>query len=82
MPPCEYTVKSYQSTIQFWTFLVKGHSTQRSNFSFINSLKIFECATNWDSAVYTAQNFKVTISAAPNLKTPQQNRLYPGTFVK
>ena len=36
-----------RSIIQFWTFLAKGHSTL--NFPFINSLKIFKCATNRDS---------------------------------
>ena len=36
------------STIQFWTLLDKGHSTQASKFPFINSLKILESATNRD----------------------------------
>ena len=38
-----------RSTIQFWTLLAKGHSIETSNFPFIISLKILECATNRDS---------------------------------
>ena len=61
------TVKSRavdRSTIQFWTFLAKVHSTQESNFHFINSLKILECATNGDSLLlvtlrYIAEPSKV-----------------------
>ena len=50
------TVKSRavdRSTIQLWTLLAKGHITQASNFPFINSLKIIECATNQDSLLLT-----------------------------
>ena len=46
-----HTVKSRavdRSTIQFWTLLAKGHSTQGSNFPFIKSQKILGRATNWD----------------------------------
>ena len=37
------------STIQFWSLLAKGHSTEASNFPFINSLKTLRCATYRDS---------------------------------
>ena len=48
-PKIVCTVKSREvdwSTIQFWTLLAKGHSTEPSNFPFIRSLKIVGCATN------------------------------------
>ena len=37
-----------RSTIQFWNFWAKGHSTQGSNFPFIKSQKILGRATNRD----------------------------------
>ena len=54
----ETTVKSRAvdlSTIQFWTFLAKGHSTQASKFPFINSLKM--CATNRDMRLLTTLQY-------------------------
>ena len=36
------------STIQFWKFFAKGFSAYATNFPFINILKMFGCATNWD----------------------------------
>ena len=58
------TVKSRavdRSTIQFWNFWAKGHSTKASNFPFINSRKILGCATNQDVLLLaTLQYFKYT----------------------
>ena len=45
------------SSIQFWTLLAKGHNTQASNFHFINSLKILECATNRDGLLFVTLRY-------------------------
>ena len=38
-----------RSTIQFWTILSKDHRTYTSKSPSLNSLKILDCATNWNS---------------------------------
>ena len=45
------------STIQFWNFWAKGHSTKVSNFSSISLLKILGCATNRDSLLLTTLRY-------------------------
>ena len=40
-----------RSTIHFWTLWAKGHSTQASNFTFINNMKVWKCAANQDSVL-------------------------------
>ena len=57
------TVKSRavdRSTIQFWTPWAKGHSTL--NFPFINSLKIWKCATNRDSLLLATLRYVIFVT--------------------
>ena len=54
-----------RSTVQFWILLAKVHSTNASNFPFINSLKILGCATNRD--VILLATLQYLLSARPSL---------------